>query len=197
MSYRREHWYNITYIYICGRSNKKKELFWTKSPYLGKREFWGKNGRRHFSLLVVPYLHAKFQKISWTRFPGIALLTDWLTNSTVTCLRPHAHMLEKALLALKNPVQGLFQDRRVGVVFVTSLQLLHFRSDVWSSFLACCTSALRYPPHFGCAQQPHTQHRKVPPPDLLPHTGHFAILCFLMHFSSMLIKKWCYVIKCS
>ena len=60
----------------------KKKLFWTKSPNLGKREFWGKNGRRHFSLLVVPYLHAKFQKISWTRFPGIALLTDWLTNST-------------------------------------------------------------------------------------------------------------------
>ena len=58
----------------------KKKLLGTKSPNLGKREFLGKIGQRHFSLLIVPYLHAKFQKVSWTSFPGIVSLTNALTN---------------------------------------------------------------------------------------------------------------------
>ena len=41
----------------------------TKSPNLGKREFLGEIGRRHFFRLVVNYLHAKNQKKSWTSFP--------------------------------------------------------------------------------------------------------------------------------
>ena len=47
----------------------KKKLFGTKSPNLGKGEFLAKIGRRHFFLLIVPYLHPKFQKDSWTSFP--------------------------------------------------------------------------------------------------------------------------------
>ena len=43
---------------------------------LGKFEFCGKIRRRHFSLLIVPYLHAKFQKISCSSFPWIASLTN-------------------------------------------------------------------------------------------------------------------------
>ena len=39
-------------------------IFGTKSPNLGKREFWTKIGQRHFSPLMVPYLHAKYQKNS-------------------------------------------------------------------------------------------------------------------------------------
>ena len=36
----------------------------TKSPNLGKQEFSGKIGRRHFFPLVVNYLHAKNQRNS-------------------------------------------------------------------------------------------------------------------------------------
>ena len=70
---------NKTLVCICGWTN------WTihNTVYanfvrenLGKFEFCGKIRRRHFSLLIVSYLHTKFQKNSWSGFPGIASLTD-------------------------------------------------------------------------------------------------------------------------
>ena len=51
----------------------------TKSPNLGKQEFSGKIGRRHFFPLVVNYLHAKNQRNSWTSFRGNRV-TNKLTN---------------------------------------------------------------------------------------------------------------------
>ena len=46
----------------------KTKLFGTKSPNLGKQEFLTEIGQRQFSLLMVPYLHAKNQNDSWTSF---------------------------------------------------------------------------------------------------------------------------------
>ena len=72
--------YNVLSCQCEGQVTETGCIFGTKSPNLGKREFWTKIGRRSFSPLMVPYLHAKNQKDPRTSFRDLASLTDWLTD---------------------------------------------------------------------------------------------------------------------
>ena len=72
--------YNVLSCQCEGQVTETGCIFGTKSPNLGKREFWTKIGQRSFSPLMVPYLHAKNQKNPRTSFRDIASLTNWLTD---------------------------------------------------------------------------------------------------------------------